>query len=915
MQIKTAKFTLIYPEKYGSEGISFAKALERSQAGITTLFPENKLRIPVLIHSYSTQSNGYVAWAPKRMELYPMPDQNSIPGDANTLLTMHEFTHVLQMQSLNKGFSKGLGYLLGEQVTGMASALLPGWFLEGDAVFAETILSSSGRGRSPAFQKQVKAMLLEGKKFKYDKIINGSFRDYVPDKYQVGYQMVTWASLTKDKSLWNKVLDFTGEQPFTVNPVNISLKRNAGLTKKRLYDETFDTLRSIWSRNADKETRSYSYLNPSKKKDYINYYSPVYAGGDSIIALKTSFTQIPQIILLRPSTGHEKILHRPGYMYPMLLSYAKGNVVWTENRPDARWENRDYSVIMIYDLTTGLTRKISKKSRYAAASISPDGRSVCAVENTASNSNNLVIIDPESTEILKTVPSPDNAYLQRPQWSDDGRKITVIFLTVQGEGILSYSVDDARWDIMKPAASEDLQSCFVRNDSLFYVSSVSGTEDLYVKTASGVRQLTRSKFGANDPSIRGNNIIFSDYASTGNSVAIAKLNDLPPVAVKKHDEFLIDRAEKNEDITNDNISTDYNPEPYRKWQHLFRFHSWMPFYADLEKIQTDPLSVRPGLTLMSQNTLSTLITTLSYEYSEDKRHVLHSNISWKGWFPVFETRFDYGNSPSVFGNPPLIQPGLDVSGTVSFPVRFFSGRFSQYLRPSLSGEFSRNIYQEKPGVFDYQQSKFTARLYLSNFSRYAVRDIYPKWGQSIDLNYVFSPYDQNIFGNSAFFRTAFFFPGFFRNNGIKIRFEREKQDQSKYIFGNRILFPRGLNTHIISKDLSFASVDYVFPVAYPDFNIASLFYLKRIRSGLFYDYASGKGNRYFNPSVFHTQRESFRSFGFELLGDFHLFRIPFLISGGIRTAWKDTGSAPNISALFNMDIYGFSLGKKQHQGL
>jgi hypothetical protein len=103
LQIKTDKFTIIYPEKYGKEGIEFAKALDRSQTGVSTLFPEKKFRIPVLIHSFSTQSNGYVAWAPKRMELYPMPDQNSLPGDPNTLLAIHELTHVYQMESLNNG--------------------------------------------------------------------------------------------------------------------------------------------------------------------------------------------------------------------------------------------------------------------------------------------------------------------------------------------------------------------------------------------------------------------------------------------------------------------------------------------------------------------------------------------------------------------------------------------------------------------------------------------------------------------------------------------------------------------------------------------------------------------------------------------------------------------------------------------
>jgi hypothetical protein len=176
-------------------------------------------------------------------------------------------------------------------------------------------------------------------------------------------------------------------------------------------------------------------------------------------------------------------------------------------------------------------------------------------------------------------------------------------------------------------------------------------------------------------------------------------------------------------------------------------------------------------------------------------------------------------------------------------------------------------------------------------------------------------------------RTAFFFPGLLRNNSIRIRFEAEKQEQAKFLFGNRVSFPRGFDRfnspegygNIISRELIYTSVDYFFPIAYPDFNVASLLYLKRIRSGLFYDHASGTGNRYIkppgsNPTMdYHNYNETFKSFGVELLTDFHLLRIPFMISGGIQSAWKEFGRAPAINVLFNIDLYGFSLGKRQEK--
>ncbi|HEX7494779.1 MAG TPA: hypothetical protein VF346_11210, partial [Bacteroidales bacterium] len=192
-QIKTGRFTVIYPEKYDSGGIVYAKTLDSAYSKLLSLFPEKKFRLPVLIHNYSIQSNGYVAWAPRRMELYPTPEQNTIPLAPEQQLAIHELAHVIQMESLNRDFSKGMSFLFGEQFIGIVSSLIPEWLLEGDAVFAESVLTESGRGRTPAFQKQLKALTVENNKFyKYDKILNGSYRDYVPDNYQSGFQMVTW---------------------------------------------------------------------------------------------------------------------------------------------------------------------------------------------------------------------------------------------------------------------------------------------------------------------------------------------------------------------------------------------------------------------------------------------------------------------------------------------------------------------------------------------------------------------------------------------------------------------------------------------------------------------------------------------------------------------------------------------------
>jgi len=922
MQIKNERYTLIYPESYGQAAIDYAHSLDRSLSSVSALYQVKKIRIPIVIHNYTTFSNGYVAWAPRRMELYPTPEQNTIPLDPMEQLTIHEMTHVMQMSSLNKGFTKAMTLILGEQATGLVSVLSPMWFLEGDAVLAESVLTSSGRGRTPSFQKQMKAITIEKKKlYLYDKMVHGSYRQNIPDHYQFGYQMVAWATSKNGHQLWNNTLDYVAKYPFTIVPVNISLNRDAGLLKSRLYNQTFDSLGIIWKNNIiSSGAAPYQPLNRPKKNQYINYYSPVVIGRDSVVAIKTSMYRPASFVLINTSDNSEKRILTPGDIYPWFISGAGNKVVWVENHPDARWENRDYSVIKILDVRTGKVSQLSHRSRYLAAAISPDGRFIAAVENTVENINTLVVIDAFNGEILIRRSIQGNLFLQRPTWSASGDKITVITVSKSGEGITSYSIRDEKWETLIEPSINDLQSSFLRNDSLFFVSSSSGTDNVWLLTPGGERKMiTNSKYGAIDPVLTGSRIFFADYSLSGNSLASIDMNSekLPEHSEYQKSSFVVNRFDtlKNRNTVND---TDYNPVPYRKWQHPFRFHSWMPFYADLDEIQSDPTAIKPGLSLMSQNTLSTLITSVGYEYS-DGRHLFHTKIKWQGWLPVLESRFDYGYDPFILklnnpvNDPSVTNPGLIFTNTLSVPLNFSSGRFYQHLYGSLSASYNNSyIYIKETGKYDYGQTMITGRLYFSNIHKSAIRDIYPRWGQVLDYSYSSFPADKDIYGTLSTFRSALYIPGLLRNHGIKLRFEYDLQDPVRLLYNNRASFPRSYY-NIISLDYKFYSADYVMPLLYPDLIIPGFFYLKRIRLGLFYDYATGDGNYYLdkNTDWFHDYKETFRSYGTELLADFHVLRLPFLISAGVEAAWKDLGQAPAVRALFKIDVYGMKIGKQR----
>jgi hypothetical protein len=81
---------------------------------------------------------------------------------------------------------------------------------------------------------------------------------------------------------------------------------------------------------------------------------------------------------------------------------------------------------------------------------------------------------------------------------------------------------------------------------------------------------------------------------------------------------------------------------------------------------------------------------------------------------------------------------------------------------------------------------------------------------------------------------------------------------------------------------------------------------------LFYDFARGTRNRFYGTgsTVFHNYTEDFKSFGFEFLADFSLLRIPFPLTAGISSSWKESGGKPILTPVFRIEIYGMRIGQR-----
>jgi len=339
-QIKTEHVKLIFPDYYEARARKLASYLDSTCAYSGTSLNYRPKRIPVIIHTQSAKSNAVVAWAPKRMEFYTTPPQDMYAQPWLEQLSIHEYRHVVQIEKLNQGPTRVLSWFFGQQGTAAILGLyVPPWFLEGDAVVAETGLSYSGRGRDPRFEMRLRAQVLGRGPYSYDKATLGSYRDFIPSHYQLGYFLVAEGRRKYGSAIWSHSLDRVGRRPYMITPFQNGIREISGERKIPFYEESISSLGQRWRRQDSLSgLAEVRIVSPSQKR-YTDYRHPVYINESEVVALKISIDDIPRFVKI-DSNGNEEVVYTPGFIKTEAVSYAAGKLCWSENRPDLRWANR-----------------------------------------------------------------------------------------------------------------------------------------------------------------------------------------------------------------------------------------------------------------------------------------------------------------------------------------------------------------------------------------------------------------------------------------------------------------------------------------------------------------------------------------------------------------------------------------------
>lgn len=870
-KIETLHFKLIFSEDISSLGKIYAGSFEEvyKTGGVT--LGHSPRKIPIIIHNKNVLSNGEVAWAPRRMNLYTIGSQSGNSQPYTQQLVLHEFRHVVQIDKLNTSNTRLLYYLFGEQAIGASLGWhVPLWFLEGDAVVYETGASNDGRGRVPDFTMKLKAQVSKYGVYSYPKAQFGSYRNFVPNHYELGYQLTSIARHKYGADIWDQVLAKVAKSPISANAFSKGIVNVTGLPERKLYDESMDTF--------TEKICDVKCNDAKHPKDYVNYYSP-YIFGESVISYKTSYDNIPSIVTT-DKNGNDKIVITTGYIYDQTFSYNDSVLVWNELKR-TRWENDNFNRIVSYNIKTKKKRYLTRKSKAYYSIISPDNSKVLSVEVDERLLWSITIRDAYTGIKIDSIIFNNDQPVQ-PSWSPNMDEVVFMKIGKSGKSLNIINLHSHQVTEIIPSSYTDM-SYPLHLGNAIVIKSVNNSVSNHLKYDLILKQwsaITDEQYGVGEGRFSDNRFVYTTYTPDGYKLINAFRDSLcnkqiePP---KVLDTDIVKQLALDEHKVDFSIiDTVYEVEHYSRFKNLVNIHSWAPIGVNMQNI-----NVGPGVTLMSQNDLSTSVFAGGYLYNlTDESHRYFIDYSYNGFYPLINSKFattyyareeldNVGNIHSLDYNELSFYTGITA------PLNFDRGKWIRRMQPNVAYEYMDvTVFEKDIELLSIKAHSFSYRLYFYNLRATSYRDMQSRWGQKFSFNYMSSPFNTNQLGKLASGETWLYFPGVLKTHGLQFYGGFQLKEYGDYSYTDAVLYPYGYQRIDNTKMVS-AMAYYKFPVLYPDLNVFEFVYVKRLKSTLFYQYSQ------FDYNSIKTE---FISTGVDLTADVHIFRFPFPFELGVRYA-------------------------------
>ena len=900
---------VIVPDTAAQLGARTLHYIHAVQPYIGAGYTYGPLRIPFVLHPENMESNALVMYLPKRVDFLTAPAIDSYSMLWTKQLVAHEYRHAVQYNNLRRGVPRVLSWFLGEQgaVTGLL--FMPLWAIEGDAVMNETLMSSYGRGLQPSFSMGYRALGEEvglshrGKARKnIDRWFCGSYRDYIPDHYELGYQLTAYAYDRYGENIWNKVGRYGVRNPYTFAPTHIALKKYYGTSVRTLFHDTFADLNRFWTPLNRVEEQSQP-LVARDSSNHTTYRWPLAYTEAEVIALKSDLAETERFVSI-DSEGTERVLARVGVVTTR-PTIANDTLYWTQYRRSTLFEERMGSQLYHMALRGGRPEPVREAKQALYPTPSPEG--LAWVEYRPEGRYALRVAD------RVRVVAPEGVELHGLAW-DNTTKAFYTILT-DDEGMALARIDSEGLHPLFPSAYVTLSDLRAADGQLYYGSIASGRDEVYRYDllARRVYRLSQSKYGAFDPAPAAKGILMTRYDRYGYAVVRMDKPLAEPMEWQAMPTNQVNPSRRvwqtiNLDtvrFTAADAARQEQQSPARRYSkvgHGVKVHSWAPVAFDpFRAVDEHEIDLNFGATLLSQNLLSNTEAYLAYGWSDREGSMVDLGVRYNGLGVELGLDFRYGGDQQCYSlatyndetnqydYQPLPKIGTYHSATLSatLPLLFDRGSNLQRLTLSTAWNYSNGLVAELEAIewegskisnidrlgFEEGLHKLSFGVGYSGQARLAHRDFLPRWGYQLAATYGLNPTNRN-FADLYTLYGHFYMPGVAAHHSIQVAgsFQnsvggyRFPNGYRPLTYRSTMLIPRGYSsTEILSDHYAALSANYRLPLCYPEWGIPSLLYIKRIRVGVGYDAArfKNRGARYELWSV-----------GGEVAFDFNVLRMP-----------------------------------------
>ena len=897
--IETQYYEVIFPKKIEKDAQRVANIMERLVPyHDKTLKINRKQKVPILLINQNTESNGFVMSVPLLSHWYSTP--SSFMGlEWYKGLAVHEGRHMVQYMKMKQGSRKFWYYLAGDGGLSAFSALyVPIWFAEGDAVLTETLLSNGGRGRIASFDLWLRTMELSGIRYNYFRAYLGGEKDNYPyaNYYLLGYLLNTHLRKKYGKEIWNNSFNNLGKYILLPN-FNYSIK---SITKKNLqsiYNDTMKDIGKLWKEQQAKLTLTkVNKINIRKNENWSGYISPFQISKNSFLTIKGGVGKESKLISLS-TDGKEKVItqipssvfYKSSITFEKGISFGKNLALWTEKNKDMRWGYKNFQNLFLYNIVTKKKSQLSFKKKYINSTISKDDKLIAATHFNEKRKSSIDIINIENKKIILKQNLKRFSYSKDLSFSNDNSKIVMVIENNNGSSIQLLDFKSKLLiKVIEFSKDEQFHSPIFYKNYIIYSSGYSGIDNIYaIDLLSKKRfQITSRPYGAYFPHVFNNNsLIFNDYSINGFSCVSMKLNNNKWKKIEDVDIFKINyfesllAQEQNKSIIDekDIPKKKYKVEDYSSIKNAVNIHTWIP--------GIDLAGANLFMGLHSSNVLQTLFLSGGYIYNyNEKTHAATAYIDYRGIYPILQFSTTYGERAiydQYSTEKHLTWHEKSVQAIISLPLNLSKGLYYRYLTLSSNFKFTeienKSRYQNLTDTVDDGILKSVRYgLQISNQKENNSLNIKPHWAQILNFNYIHTPFGGDNKGEKYSITSAFYFPGFYKNNSLYFKAAFEKQNPLSYYYSSSFLFSRGYDAQFYKKIYK-TSINYSLPLLYLDvasWPIETLFYFKKLSLNVFYDYLYGQNN---------NNSQLFRSVGAEITIKHNIFSNRFLIlNSGLR---------------------------------